>query len=290
MNPGGVACAVLLAVVTGVAALSSAAGAVSSPPAQVGIVIERDVAYPTADTGSSTLDAYAVSGAHGAPALVLVHGGGWQSGDKSSMAAIATVFAQAGFASFSVDYRLAPAAPYPAATTDVATAVRWLRQPAQVAHYGIDPARIGIFGVSAGGNLAAWVGASGSGALDEGARVRAVASWSGPMALVKYAVHATPSAPGSSVSAYLGCDPRRCRSRARDASPLTHLDESDPPMLIVNSTHELVPFDQARTMDAALAVAGVGHRLLLVRGGFHAEQLAPVATKPTLAFFRRELG
>ena len=61
-------------------------------------------------------------------------------------------------------------------------------------------------------------------------------------------------------------------------------------MLIVNSSKELVPVDQARAMDAALAIAGVGHHLLLVPGGRHAEQLAPVATKPTLAFFRRELG
>ena len=60
-------------------------------------------------------------------------------------------------------------------------------------------------------------------------------------------------------------------------------------MLIANSRHEIVPVDQARAMDGALAVAGVGHHLLLFAGKLHAEQLAPVALQPTLAFFRREL-
>jgi acetyl esterase/lipase len=253
------------------------------------IEIERDVAFPTGATTTSTLDAYLVAGAHSAPAVVLVHGGGWSGGDKSSMSGLASAFAQAGFSSFSVDYRLAPAAPYPAGVDDVAAAVRWLRDPAQVQRFGIDPSRMGLFGVSAGGTLASWVAMSGHGALDDGARVRAVASWSGPMALVKYAVKAIPGAPGSAVGVYLGCEPRSCPSRVRAASPIAHVDGSDPPMLIANSRHEIVPVDQARAMDGALAVAGVGHHLLLFAGKLHAEQLAPVALQPTLAFFRREL-
>src|SRR5690242_8430477 len=144
------------------------------PPSGGGpLEIERNVAYPAAGGATSTLDAYVVAGsaggAHAAPAIVLVHGGGWQSGDKASLAGIATAFAQAGFSSFSVDYRLAPAAPYPAAVDDVAAVLRWLREPAQVQRFGIDPARLGLFGVSAGGTIAAWVAMSGTGPLDDGA-------------------------------------------------------------------------------------------------------------------------
>jgi acetyl esterase len=267
----------------------------AAPPSRSApIEIQRDIPYPAAGGATSTLDAYVVAGsaagAHAAPAIVLVHGGGWQSGDKASLAGIATAFAQAGFSSFSVDYRLAPAAPYPAAVDDVAAALRWLREPAQVQRFGIDPARIGLFGASAGGTIAASVAMSETGSLDGGARARAVATWSAPLALGRYAVRRTPAAPNSSVAVYLGCDPRKCRSRARDASPVTHVDGSDPPMLVVNSRHELVPVDQAREMDQVLGLAGVDHKLLLFAGGRHAEELAPVALAPTLSFFRHALG
>ena len=282
--------AVAVTVLAGVFAGAGVAGAKPGPTqAHAAVEVERDVAYPTEGFSTSTLDAYMRSGAHTAPAIVLVHGGGWQSGDKSGLAGIATAFAAAGFASFSVNYRLAPAAVYPAAVTDVAAAVRWLREPAQVQRFGIDPARIGLFGVSAGGTLAASVAMTGEGSLEDGARVRAVATWSAPMALVKYAVEATPAAPRSAVAVYLGCEPRACRSRVREASPLAHVDGSDPPMLLVNSRHELVPVEQPRAMAAALQVAGVDHKLLLIPGGRHAEQLGAVALRPTIAFFRREL-
>jgi acetyl esterase/lipase len=275
-------------------ATSKTAATAAGTSGRSAVEIQRNISYPTQGTATSTLDAYVVSGSapgsKPAPAIVLVHGGGWQSGDKSNLAGIATAFAQAGFSSFSVDYRLAPTAPYPAAVTDVAAAVRWLREPAQVQRFAIDPARIGLFGVSAGGTLAAWVAMDGSGALDRDARVRAVATWSGPMALVKYAVRGTPATPGSSVAAYLGCEPRKCRSRAQDASPIAHVDGSDPPMLIANSRRELVPVDQARTMNVALAAAGVDHHILLFDGGRHAEQLAPVALAPTLRFYRDSLA
>jgi acetyl esterase/lipase len=292
-----VAAAALLASVGVGAQVAQAATAVAPgarPSGSAPIEIERDIAYPAAGGATSTLDAYVVAGsaagAHAAPAIVLVHGGGWQSGDKASLAGIATAFAQAGFSSFSVDYRLAPAAPYPAAVDDVAAVVRWLREPPQVQRFGIDPARMALFGVSAGGTIAAWVAMSGTGSLDRGARVRAVATWSGPMALVRYAVRRTPAAPTSSVAVYLGCDPRKCRSRELDASPVTHVDGSDPPMLVVNSRHELVPTDQARAMDLVLGNAGVDHKLLLFAGGRHAEQLAPVALAPTISFLRHALG
>jgi len=290
--------AVVVGLLSGVVLAAGRVPAATTPGAAPnggqGVEIERNVPFPVAPGVTSTLDAYvvagSVAGSHPAPAVVLVHGGGWQSGDKSDLADVATAFAQAGFSSFSVNYRLAPAARYPAAVDDVAAAIRWLRDPAQVQRFGIDPARIGLFGVSAGGTVAASVAMSGSGSLDHDARVRAVATWSAPMALMKYAVRRTPAAPGSAVTAYLGCEPRKCRSRVADASPLAHVDGSDPPMLLVNSRRELVPVDQAREMNAALDFAGVDHKLMLFGGARHAQQLAPVALQPTLAFFRHALG
>src|SRR5699024_2047191 len=91
--------------------------------------------------------------------------------------------ASEGFVAASVNYRLVPDVRFPAALDDVALAVEWLRAPEQAEQFGIDAARIGAFGGSAGGNLAALLGATGEGALDEGSRVAAVAELSGPLGL-----------------------------------------------------------------------------------------------------------
>jgi acetyl esterase len=257
------------------------------------VQVERDVPYRVVGDVQLALDAYLpVAAGNPSPraAIVLVHDGGWQGGDRSSMAAQANGFAAAGFAAFTVDYRLAPRWPFPAAVEDVQAAVRWLRDPAQVAKYHIDPRRIGAFGASAGGNLAAMLGVLGSGPLDQGARVGVVASWSGPMLLGEHAVKSIPGVTGSAVTTYLGCRPAKCPSKARAASPALHLDASDSPMLLANSTRELVPAKQAQRMDALLEIVGVAHELVLVRGELHARELQSTVWNRTLKFLRQHLA
>ncbi len=92
------------------------------------------------------------------PALLMVHGGGWNSGDRTMEAPLARRLADRGFVVATVEYRLTPEAPYPAAVHDLKDAVRWLR--ANAARYGVDPERIAIAGFSAGGQLANLVGAT----------------------------------------------------------------------------------------------------------------------------------
>ena len=117
---------------------------------------------------------------------MFVHGGGWRAGDRTTfspgeqpVAQAATAFAKAGLVFVSIDYRLAPAHRYPAQLDDLETALRWLRRHAH--RLGIDPDRIGLFGASAGGNLAALAAYRGHGRLDVGTRVRALAIWSSPI-------------------------------------------------------------------------------------------------------------
>jgi acetyl esterase/lipase len=286
---------VALSLLAGVSALfvSPSVETARAARAPATVQVERDVPYRVVGGVQLALDAYlpvAAGDAPPRPAIVLVHDGGWQGGDRSSMAAQANGLAAAGFAAFAVDYRLAPRWPYPAAVDDVEAAVRWLRDPAQVAKYHVDPRRIGAFGASAGGNLAAMLGVLGSGSLDQGARVAAVVSWSGPMLLSEHAVRSIPGVSGSAVTTYLGCRPAKCPAKARAASPALHVDSGDSPMLLANSTRELVPARQARRMDALLAIVGVPHELVLVRGELHARELQGAAWGRTLRFLREHVG
>lgn len=90
------------------------------------------------------------------PVVVLVHGGGWRSGNKDMEHYMASVYARNGIAAVCVEYRLSMEALYPAAVQDVKTAIRWVRYSAR--RYGFDPSRVAIHGESAGGQLASLIG------------------------------------------------------------------------------------------------------------------------------------
>lgn len=90
------------------------------------------------------------------PVVVLVHGGGWRSGNKDMEHYMASVYARNGFAAVCVEYRLSMEALYPAAVQDIKTALRWVRASARRYHF--DPTRVAIHGESAGGQLASLIG------------------------------------------------------------------------------------------------------------------------------------
>jgi acetyl esterase/lipase len=92
------------------------------------------------------------------PGVILVHGGGWRSGDKSMNTPLAQQLAANGFIVMSVEYQLSLEAKYPAAVYNLKAAVRWLRSKAN--DFNVDEKNIAIIGGSAGGQLAALVGAT----------------------------------------------------------------------------------------------------------------------------------
>ncbi|MDE6089761.1 MAG: alpha/beta hydrolase fold domain-containing protein [Duncaniella sp.] len=100
------------------------------------------------------------------PALIMIHGGGWNSGDKSLQVPMAQRIAARGYVTIPVEYRLIPEAVYPAGLHDIKTAVRWAR--ANAAKYGIDPDRIAVSGCSAGAHLATLVGVTNGSKHHEG--------------------------------------------------------------------------------------------------------------------------
>jgi acetyl esterase/lipase len=224
--------------------------------------MDHGVVYGEAAGGPLLLDAYRPAGrAAPVPAVVLVHGGGMWTGSRADMAEPATRLARAGYAAFAPDYRLVEAAAgrhrWPAQLDDAQLAVRWVR--ANAARYGADPARVAAYGWSAGGQLAALLGARDTRdpAAPLGAypsRVACVVDLAGDVDLAAYA---DPPA-SDEVAALLGGTAAEVPERYRDASPLSWIDGRTAPVLVVHGTgDDVVPVAQSRRLAAALRAAGV---------------------------------
>jgi acetyl esterase len=276
--------------IAGIAAAATMLTVVLAAPAgaaQGDANVKRDVVFRTVDGEQIKLDVYEpAKKGKDRPAVVVVHGGAWTVGDKSWFAQQANQLAQSGFVAFSVNYRLAPAHPYPAAVEDVEAAVEWVRKHAK--EYGVDPERIGALGGSAGGHLVGLLATAGRGSLEKGHRVAAAVSWSGPMDFVSLAPAAATNA-GSSMRGFLGCLQDACPDTYAEASPVTHVDKTDAPMLIVNSTNELVPQSQADVMKTALDKAGVANQAVILPGSAHSRAYSAQVWDQTVTFLENYL-
>jgi acetyl esterase len=234
------------------------------------IDVDRDVVYGTADGVPLLLDVYHPStGERPHPAIILVHGGGFTAGDKADPLFVRTgeIFATQGYVTFSINYRLAPEHPYPAAYEDGRTAIEFVRQNAS--RFDVDPSNIGIAGASAGSTLAAWVAYQGRGDLERGSRVKAVVTWSGPFDFTLFGECGSEVDPEGGLAGFLppGEDPADV---AREASPITYVDPSDPPILMTNSQAERSPVCQPEAMQEALETVGVPAELIVLPGSDHA--------------------
>jgi acetyl esterase/lipase len=156
--------------------------------------------------------------------------------------------------------------------------VAWVREHAP--DLGVDPRLIGAIGFSAGGHLAAMLAVEGHGSRESGSRIRAAASWSGPLGLPGAIAYAAPE--GRSVvewqiEQFVGCGGEpSCQDRIREASPTTYIDSTDAALFIASSTQETLPFEQAKDMAQTLGAQSVPVRLVAVPGSLHAEQFADV--------------
>jgi triacylglycerol lipase len=120
------------------------------------ITQQRDLTYARQGDESLACDMFIPAGDGPFPAVLVVHGGAWMSGNKGQMTGTAVALAEHGYTACSIDYRLAPKHHFPAQIDDCKAAVRWLRSHAK--EYKIDPQRLGGYGYSAGGQLVALLG------------------------------------------------------------------------------------------------------------------------------------
>jgi len=260
------------------------------------VPVRSDIVYTSGDTPAQDLDACIppknVAAKHPEPraAIVEVHGGSWARGDKADLGyrAICQWLASAGYVTFDLDYRLAPQNPYPAGIDDVRAAVEWLREPAQVKRWNLDPDRIGAFGGSAGGNLVALLGTEGSGGWTSGSRVAAVVEMSGPVDLT--GANVNPDFEPDQL-AYLRCTTEGDCPDARDASPLFQVDKTDPPFFITHSSEESkIPIAQSKGFVARLRDAGVDTTFVIVQGRAHSIAMMNDDLKNRIvAFYQRTL-
>ncbi len=163
------------------------------------------------------------------PAILMIHGGGWKSGDKSQMAAIGKALANKGFVAVSAEYRLSPEAKYPAGLNDLRDALKWMKSVSK--RYAIDTSKIGVLGVSAGGQLAALLGTINTGNNSMG--IKAVVDIDGILAF-----HHPESQEGQVASEWLGGTYDEKQSIWAEASALTHAGPNTPPLLFINSQHQ----------------------------------------------------
>lgn len=229
----------------------------------------RDVAF-TPETWPQKLlaDVYVPQGAGPWPGVLLIHGGGWSSGDREQVKGIAERLARRGYVTFNTTYRLAPQHRFPAQLEDVRLALRWMQ--AHAAEYRMRPERIGAFGYSAGGHLAALLGTLSSvpGATTHdlpasSPRVAAVVAGGTPSDLRKF--------PGGKlVPQFLGSSLQKDPELFRQASPVAHIGPDDPPFFIYHGGSDLlVPVDHAEDFHTALGRAGVRSELFILRGRGH---------------------
>jgi acetyl esterase/lipase len=239
----------LLVALVGSAGLVAAATLPAS--ANDGVVERRDV--------TSMVDAYLPRTPDGpSPAVLFVHGGGWNKGSRRWWAGHARrLTAHTGWPTFTVDYRLDAERPWQAQQADVRGAVSWVREHARA--LGVDPDRVALVGSSAGGHLAMLAATTGAGA-------RAVASLAGVADLTVLG----DSEVAGLAEGMLGASRDEAPARWRDLSPVSHVDANDPPMLLVTSADDrLVPSTQSATMARALADAGVPAELHVLPGTTH---------------------
>lgn len=117
--------------------------------------VKKDIPYVTPGHERQVLDVYAPSGAKGLPVVFWIHGGGWQTGDKSSVQLKPQAFTDRGFVFVSTNYRLLPNVDMGTIVRDVAKAIHWVHD--HIADHGGDPNRLFVMGHSAGAQLAALV-------------------------------------------------------------------------------------------------------------------------------------
>jgi acetyl esterase/lipase len=226
--------------------------------------IVREIAYAP-DHGYRGLgDLYLPDDPQGAPAALVIHGGGWNHMDKHGLAGIAELMAECGYGAYNINYRLIDHAPWPGCGDDCLAAARFLLAGGHEAMAPLDRSRLVVIGASAGGHLALWTGLH-----HDVAEVAGIIAISGP----------------ADFRVQMGDDPDAFKSEwwrkffgvADDveiptdmlaaASPVTYVTADAPPLLAMHSTRDsVVQMAHPKAMVAAYETVGARAELFAFEG------------------------
>jgi acetyl esterase/lipase len=261
-------------------------------PTEFEVVVTPDIAFAERSGMALLADLYRPQGREQAPALVAIHGGGWQLGDRKFYTHWGHYLAKHGYAVFAIDYRLMNPgfSPWPGIVGDCKEAVRFAR--ANAGELGLDPDRIGLIGDSAGAHLAALVALAGDEPLfaadDRGdrhaatpAHVAAVIGFYGVYDLQAQWEHDQITRPRDPITEkLLGGPPMASRRRFFDASPLSYATTDNNCLrflLIWGREDDIVdPATQSEKFLTALKQAGFFARTIVVPGAGHFWSVDPV--------------
>jgi alpha-L-fucosidase 2 len=227
---------------------------------------KADIEYGRASGESLRLDAHIPDGSGPFPMVVMVHGGGWTSGDKhKDITVVLEPLTKSGeFTWFSINYRMAPTNRWPACYEDVQTAIRWVK--ARAVEYKGDPQRVALMGYSAGGQLACLAAVL----AKEETRVQAVVGFSPPTDMV--ADTDRHGGLSKSLQALFGRETVDDSTKAllKEMSPINYVKSGLPPFLFVQGdADKTVPYDQTLAFMSKLKENGVANDIVTIKGAPH---------------------
>lgn len=257
--------------------LSSLAFLMLSFPTIAYADVTRDLVYASIGERQLKLDIYTPTNKKNPFLIIWIHGGAWHSGTKENPP---MQLLEKGYALAGVEYRLSPEAKFPASIHDIKAAIRFLRANANKYHYRAD--KIAIWGSSAGGHLAALVGVTNGHAelegnignyLDTDSSVQATVDYFGPTNFLTILAQSTPhgiNVRAPALALLLGRPVDQVKELAILASPVTHVDKHDPPILILHGDQDYqVPINQSHELEGQFIKHGAQARLVVVHGAGH---------------------
>lgn len=203
----------------------------------------------------------------GAPCVIVVHGGGWDSGERTQLPELNHWLARRGFCVAAVSYRLAPAHRWPAQREDVLAAIAWLKERAL--ELGIDAGRLVLLGRSAGGQIAQVVGY-----VANDPAIRGVIALYAPSDLVFGYVNTHEDDMLHSpalMRQFLGGTPETARAQYESASAINFVTSASPPTLLLHGRHDALAWNRhSERLAAKLAEHGVRHLYVELPWATHA--------------------
>jgi alpha-L-fucosidase 2 len=225
------------------------------------------------------LDLHVPDGPGPFPAAILVHGGGFDGGNRASnMAPTFQPLADAGFAWFSIDYRMAPEFRFPQAKEDIDTAIKWLKANAKA--YKVDVSKIVLSGESAGGYLVNYAAAHET----PETKVAAVVDFYGPVDYEKIARQRKDYPNRFNMASISGHQAKgggiwffgvegydeASYAKLKEISPIVAIHKGMPPFLEIHGTRDdQVPYEQSTIMCDALHKVGVACDVVTIEAGGH---------------------